>query len=64
MLGNPVSEDFAAIAAISKAPTEEESWTSDKEECLAQLVVHSQKTLLPPEEDCLGGWALVDPLTL
>ncbi len=64
MLGNPASEDFAAIAAISKVPLEEESWTSDKEECIAQIVVQSQKTLIPPDEECLGGWALVDPLTL
>ena len=64
MLGNPVSEDFAAIAAIHKSPVEEESWTSDREEGLAQLVLHSQKTLVPLAEECLGGWALVDPFTL
>ena len=64
MLGNPVSEDFIAIAAIGKSSPEEESWTSDREECLAQLVLHSQKTLLPAEEEFLGGWALVDPFTL
>ena len=64
MLGNPVSEDFAAIAAINKAPGEEDNWTSDREEFLAQLVLHSQKTVVPPNEECLGGWALVDPFTL
>lgn len=64
MLGNAVSDDFASIAAINKSPADEENWTSDKEECLTQLVLHCQKSLIPPEEDCICGWALVDPFTL
>jgi len=63
MLGNAVSDDFAAIASIGKSTTDDDGWTSDKEECLAQLVLHCQKALIPTEEECLCGWALVDPFT-
>ena len=64
MLGNPVSEDLTSLAAINKSTSEEETWTSDREEAIAQIVLHSQKTLLSPDETCFGGWALVDPFTL
>ena len=64
MLGNAVSDDFASISSIGKSTTDDDGWTSDKEECLAQLVLHCQKALIPTEEECLCGWALVDPFTL
>lgn len=64
MLGNSIAEDLSAIASGDKSSAEDDIWTSDKEECITQLVRHSQLTLLPPDEECLGGWALVDPFSL
>lgn len=64
MLGNSIAEDLSAIASAVKFSGEDDIWTSDKEECITQLVRHSQLTLLPPDEECLGGWALVDPFSL
>ena len=63
MLGNPITEDLTAIATATKN-ADDDVWTSDKEECITQLVRHSQLALLPRDEECLGGWALVDPFTL
>ena len=61
MLGNPVTEDIAAlIAAMNKGP-EEEQWTMEREECVAQLIQHCNQLLLADEEEYIGGWALVDP---
>jgi len=33
----------------------------EREECVAQLVQHCKQLLLTDEEECMGGWALVDP---
>lgn len=63
MLGNSITEDLSAIASAGKSVGEDDVWTSDKEECITQLVRHSELTLLPPDEECLGGWALVDPFS-
>ncbi|KAJ7385551.1 Phosphatidylinositide phosphatase SAC2 [Desmophyllum pertusum] len=63
MLGNPVTEDIAAlIAAMKNGRPEEEQWTMEREECVAQLVQHCKQLLLTDEEECMCGWALVDPL--
>ena len=64
MLGNPIADDLAAIAAATKTTIEDDTWTSEREECITQLVLHSQLALLPLEEEALGGWALVDPFSL
>ena len=62
MLGNPVTEDIAAlIAAMKNGPEEAEQWTMEREECVAQLVQHCKQLLLADEEECMCGWALVDP---
>lgn len=61
MLGNPVTEDIAALIAAMKNGPEEEQWTMEREECVAQLVQHCKQLLLTDEEECLCGWALVDP---
>ena len=64
MLGNSITEDLSAIASAGKNVVEEEVWTSEKEECITQLVRHCELTLLPLDEESLGGWALVDPFSL
>ena len=64
MLGNSITEDLSAIASAGKTVVEEEVWTSEKEECITQLVRHCELTLLPLDEESLGGWALVDPFSL
>lgn len=61
MLGNPVTEDIAALIAAMKNGPEEEQWTMEREECVAQLVQHCKQLLLTDEEECMCGWALVDP---
>ncbi|XP_032240678.2 phosphatidylinositide phosphatase SAC2 [Nematostella vectensis] len=62
MLGNPPTEDLSAlIDALRSDGQEEEQWTMEREECVAQLVIHCQWLLLSQSEECLGGWALVDP---
>ena len=61
MLGNPVTEDIAALIAAMKNGPEEEQWTMEREECVAQLVQHCKQLLLRDEEECICGWALVDP---
>ena len=61
MLGNPVTEDIAALIAAMKNGPEEEQWTMEREECVAQLVQHCKQLLLSDEEECMCGWALVDP---
>ena len=61
MLGNPVTEDIAALIAAMKNGPEEEQWTMEREECVAQLVQHCKQLLLTDEEECICGWALVDP---
>eukprot|EP00111_Clytia_hemisphaerica_P023739 TCONS_00069961-protein len=63
MLGNSITEDLSAIASAVKSAGEEEVWTTDKEECITQLVRHAELTLLPLDEESLGGWALVDPFS-
>ncbi|XP_047127352.1 phosphatidylinositide phosphatase SAC2 isoform X1 [Hydra vulgaris] len=63
MLGNPVTEDLLLIDGSAIVNEEDEIWTSEKEECITQLVRHSELSLLPKNEECLGGWALVDPFT-
>lgn len=61
MLGNPVTEDIAALIAAMKNGPEEEHWTMEREECVAQLVEHCKQLLLTDEEEYISGWALVDP---
>lgn len=61
MLGNPMTEDIAALIAAMKNGPEEEQWTMEREECVAQLVQHCKQLLLTDEEECICGWALVDP---
>jgi len=61
MLGNPVTEDIATLLAAMKNGPEEDQWTMEREECVAQLVQHCKQLLLTDEEECMGGWALVDP---
>jgi hypothetical protein len=61
MLGNPLTEDLTAAMAALKNGDEEDPWTMEREECVAQLVVHCQWLLLSETDDCIGGWALVDP---
>lgn len=61
MLGNPVTEDIAALIAAMKNGPEEEQWTMEREECVAQLVQHCKQLLLTDEEESICGWALVDP---
>jgi len=63
MLGNSIADDLSAIATSNKTSADEDVWTSDKEECITQLVRHSELTLIPPDEECLGGWALIDPFS-
>ena len=64
MLGNSIAEDFSLIDGSTIVSEEDEAWTSEKEECITQLVRHSELSLLPRNEECLGGWALVDPFSL
>ena len=61
MHGNPVTEDLAALIAAMKNGPEEEQWTMEREECVTQLVQHCKQLLLTDEEECMCGWALVDP---
>ncbi|XP_031570403.1 phosphatidylinositide phosphatase SAC2-like, partial [Actinia tenebrosa] len=61
MLGNPLTEDLTAAMAALKGGEEEDPWTMEREECVAQLVLHCQWLLLSETDECLGGWALVDP---
>ncbi|XP_020912675.1 phosphatidylinositide phosphatase SAC2 [Exaiptasia diaphana] len=61
MLGNPLTEDLTQAMAALKNGDEEYPWTMEREECVAQLVMHCQNLLLSETEECLGGWALVDP---
>ena len=56
-----MTEDIAALIAAMKNGPEEEQWTMEREECVAQLVQHCKQLLLTDEEECMCGWALVDP---
>ena len=56
-----MTEDIAALIAAMKNGPEEEQWTMEREECVAQLVQHCKQLLLKDEEECICGWALVDP---
>lgn len=61
MLGNPPTEDISALIAAMRSGPEEEQWTMEREECVVQLVEYCYQLLVTEEEECLGGWALVDP---
>ena len=63
MLGNTITEHLEDLVLPTKNNVDEE-WTSDKEESITQLVRHTELSLLQPNEECYGGWALVDPYTL
>lgn len=63
MLGNAITEQIEDLVIPSKS-TQDEEWTYDKEESITQLVRHTEFSLLQPNEECYGGWALVDPYTL
>lgn len=64
MLGNGMNEGLEDLVIPSKGRPSEDEWTSDREESIAQLVRHTELALLPQNEECRGGWALVDPFTL
>ena len=51
---------ISAQCRLNKGP-EEEQWTMEREECVAQLIQHCNQLLLTDEEECIYGWALVDP---
>ena len=62
MLGKPPTEDLAALIAIMRnGGGDEDQWTMEREECVAQLVLHCEWLLVSDNEEYLGGWALVDP---
>lgn len=64
MLGNSIADDLSAIATENKQNVDDLQWTSDKEEYIKQLVRQTELTLVRPDEECLGGWALIDPFSL
>lgn len=64
MLGNSIADDLSAIATENKQNVDDLTWTSDKEEYIKQLVRQTELTLVRPDEECLGGWALIDPFSL
>ena len=64
MLGNGIEEGLEDLVVPTKVKVSEEEWTSDREESIAQLVRHTEISLLPQNEEYRGGWALVDPFTL
>ena len=62
MLGKTPTEDLAAlIATMRNGAGDEDQWTMEREECVAQLVVDCQLLLVTENDEYLGGWALVDP---
>ncbi|XP_077992245.1 phosphatidylinositide phosphatase SAC2-like [Glandiceps talaboti] len=60
MLGNPVTEDLSALNATKSPETEEDVWILEKDDNVNQLIQHCKKLLLPQNEECFGGWALID----
>ena len=64
MLGNSIADDLSAIATENKQNVDDLQWTSDKEEYIKQLVRQTELTLVRPDEECLEGWALIDPFSL
>ena len=64
MLGNSIADDLSAIATENKQNVDDLTWTSDQEEYIKQLVRQTELTLVRPDEECLGGWALIDPFSL
>ena len=61
MLGKPPTEDISALIAAMGSGSDEEQWTMEREECVVQLVEYCHQLLLTEDEECLGGWALVEP---
>ncbi|XP_077870090.1 phosphatidylinositide phosphatase SAC2-like [Saccoglossus kowalevskii] len=60
MLGNPVTEDLSLLNATKSPENEEDVWILEKEDSVNQLIQHCKKLLLPQNEECFGGWALID----
>ncbi|XP_070539882.1 phosphatidylinositide phosphatase SAC2-like isoform X2 [Ptychodera flava] len=60
MQGNPVTEDLSILNATKSPETEEDVWILEKDDSVNQLIQHCKKLLLPQNEECFGGWALID----
>ncbi|XP_013400457.1 phosphatidylinositide phosphatase SAC2 [Lingula anatina] len=56
--GLKVTED---LSALNKAgPEDDSSFLQEKEEYVKVMIDQSKKLLLSDDQDCLGGWALID----